>query len=356
MVKRYSFVMILLLSHCIVTAHLVESLYGTCDITEPVLCELLQSQAVTRLQRIHQYGVDHWIHPTRKPYTRYTHSLGVLLLLRKFGASVTEQVAGLLHDVSHTVFSHVGDHVAAQMKRQRLNQNNEAYQDSMHTSYLAQTDVAPILARHGIALEDINHKKGTFFMLERELPDICADRLEYNLYGAYIEGWINEEQIDAIIKALHYEHGTWFFDDREQARLFADISISLCEEIFSAVWNIAAYEWAAKALLRAVTLNLLSMADIHFGYDDDVWRLLIQCEDFEIQQAVCGILAAKYLYTPATSQDFDLSYVSKFRGIDPWVRTDTGLQRLATIDASFAERFAVAKKAISTTRYYKCIA
>ena len=33
------------------------------------------------------------------------------MLLAKKGASLTEQIAGLIHDVSHTVFSHVIDRV-----------------------------------------------------------------------------------------------------------------------------------------------------------------------------------------------------------------------------------------------------
>ena len=39
----------------------------------------------------------------------FEHSLGVYLLLRRLGADRREQVAGLLHDISHTAFSHAVD-------------------------------------------------------------------------------------------------------------------------------------------------------------------------------------------------------------------------------------------------------
>jgi len=56
------------------------------------------------------------------PTTRFDHSVGVMLLIRKLGAGsspasalLKEQVAALLHDVSHTAFSHVIDYVSVTM-------------------------------------------------------------------------------------------------------------------------------------------------------------------------------------------------------------------------------------------------
>jgi HD superfamily phosphohydrolase len=335
----------------ITTPHRIETLYGTTTITEPVMGELLVSRAVQRLKEIHQYGVVHYIHPMNHAYDRYTHSVGVLYLLRYFGAALEEQIAGLLHDVSHTVFSHVGDHISAQLAKKTLNQNDEAYQDNMHLWHLAHTDVAPLLARYGIGLEAINHKNGSFAMLERPLPDLCADRLEYNLYGAYAEGWIDREQVRDIIATLHYEKGVWFFDDVLQARRLAEISLRLCTEIFASVWNIAAYEWAAKALLRAVQTGLLSFDDIHFGHDDAVWELLQGSTDQAIAEAVGSVQRAQTLYMPANPHHYDLCYTGKCRGINPWVKTEQGLQRLTDIDESFAQLFHEAKAQIEQKRY-----
>jgi HD superfamily phosphohydrolase len=343
----------LLISTYLFGEQTLETIYGNFTITEPVLCELLQSQAINRLKEIHQYGVVQYIHQTKYAYNRYTHSLGVCVLLRKYDASVNEQVAGLLHDASHTVFSHVGDHVYAQVKRKRIDQNDDAYQDNMHLWYLAQTDVLPILRRYGMSLEAINHKNGSFDMLERDLPDICADRLEYNLYGAYIEGWLDQKEIHNILQSLHYQNNNWFFDDAVQARKFAEVSIKLCEIIFASEWNIGSYEWAAKALLRAVELHVISMQDIHFGTDQIIFQRLRESSDEEIKQALAYMLQAKTLYQKSDAQDFDLCYMSKFRGIDPWVQTENGLQRLTSIDTSFADYFNTVKNSMKSRRYYK---
>src|SRR5271170_653561 len=88
---------------------MVETDYGTFVVTEPVLLELFDSESLARLKKIHQYGVNYFVKKGSPWYSRYEHSVGVWALLRRFGASLEEQVAGLLHDLSHTVFSHVGD-------------------------------------------------------------------------------------------------------------------------------------------------------------------------------------------------------------------------------------------------------
>ena len=86
----------------------VDTFYGSIDVQEPVLIDLIHSPAVQRLKRVHQYGVAFYT-THKENYTRYDHSLGVFAILRLKEASLQEQIAGLLHDVSHTAFSHVGD-------------------------------------------------------------------------------------------------------------------------------------------------------------------------------------------------------------------------------------------------------
>lgn len=88
-----------------------DCVYGSCKITEPVLIELLQSPVILRLKGINQLGIPPEYDPTNVFFSRYDHSVGVLVLLKKLGASLEEQVAGLLHDSSHTALSHQIDWV-----------------------------------------------------------------------------------------------------------------------------------------------------------------------------------------------------------------------------------------------------
>src|SRR5512139_2939097 len=100
----------------------LDSVYGEVDLEESVLLDLMQTQAMQRLRGVLQHGITALIGITR-PVTRFDHSLGVMLLVRRLHAraeqnampsqlargSLEEQIAALLHDVSHTAFSHVID-------------------------------------------------------------------------------------------------------------------------------------------------------------------------------------------------------------------------------------------------------
>ncbi len=87
-----------------------DKIYGQTEISEPVVLELINSPSMQRLKGVSQHGHFEPYFPNTA-FSRFEHSLGVFILLKKFGAGLPEQIAGLLRDVSHTAFSHVADYV-----------------------------------------------------------------------------------------------------------------------------------------------------------------------------------------------------------------------------------------------------
>src|SRR5436190_23051682 len=87
-----------------------DRVYGDVAIEEPGILDLIGSPTFERLKGVRQAGPSALTFPF-KNVTRFEHSLGVFLLLRRLGADRREQVAGLLHDISHTAFSHAVDFV-----------------------------------------------------------------------------------------------------------------------------------------------------------------------------------------------------------------------------------------------------
>jgi len=59
-----------------------DPIYGIVTIDEPVLTALIHSQAVQRLHNVLQHGITGLIGLTT-PITRFEHSLGVMLLVRR---------------------------------------------------------------------------------------------------------------------------------------------------------------------------------------------------------------------------------------------------------------------------------
>lgn len=128
------------------------TLYGTCIIDraqEPIFFDLLESPALERLKKINQLGIyDKYSHHAN--FNRFDHSIGVWFLIRKAGGTLQEQVAGLLHDVSHTAFSHVGAYCFVTDYKQM-----DAYQDDEHEQYLYDSGIVDILKKHGLTIRPL---------------------------------------------------------------------------------------------------------------------------------------------------------------------------------------------------------
>ncbi|PLB49648.1 phosphoribosyl-aminoimidazole-succinocarboxamide synthase [Aspergillus steynii IBT 23096] len=147
-----------------------DTIYGTHTITEPILIDLLQCPSLTRLKGVNQHGITSLLHLS-PPVTRYEHSVGAFLLVRKVGGSLDEQIAALLHDVSHTVFSHVVDYA--------LSNPGESFHETEKEEYLAGTEIPDLLTKYGISQDVL--KEELYPLVERDAPRLCADRLDYAL-------------------------------------------------------------------------------------------------------------------------------------------------------------------------------
>lgn len=308
----------------------IQTIYGSVTVTEPVILELLASPAMERLKSINQYGIVAVVKPEQM-YTRYVHSLGVFYILRTFGGSLEEQVAGLLHDISHTAFSHVADFIHG------THLQKYSYQDEIFAWYLEKTGLLAILQKHG--LERIaQYGKGVEYpILKCDLPGLCADRIEYNLYGGYLEGWITQEQMRELVAHLHYQDGQWFFDDVASAKKYAKISVDLSVQNWSSAENAYLSTRAAQLLKQGFNKGIITKDDFHFSHDAAVLKKLADSKDAEIQDLIHKIYNHKTAYKAGTPTKHDLYFKGKFRGIDPLIKVDGQLVALSQLDSSYKE-------------------
>ncbi len=310
----------------------INTFYGALEVEEPVLLELIESPSFQRLKYIHQYGVSYYT-THKENYTRYEHSLGVFAILRLKNASLEEQVAGLLHDVSHTIFSHVGDWIFHKESEEK------DYQNSIHADFLNKYGLAQILKKHNLTVEQIMPLEDLFPMLEQKGSCLCADRIEYNIQGAYLKGFITKEEALKIIKSLQFTDNCWVSNNQDLMTKIAQFSLFMTEESWGNKTEYLLSSWLAEALLRSLDIGYISYEDIHFGIDDLIWDKLINSNDSKIQHCMRMISCPESYYLVSDYFDADMVIKSKFRGINPIILTREGKAPLRELDPSFCKKY-----------------
>lgn len=207
-----------------------DELYGEHTISEPILVKLLRSPTLLRLTGVCQHGVTGLLGLTPK-VTRYEHSVGAFLLVRKVGASIEEQVAALLHDVSHTVLSHVLDWLLSKP-------GEESFHEVHKARYIEMTPLPQILAEHGFqGLEPLNEE--LYPLVEMPSPQLCADRLDYALRDSVAFGKLALEDarnVFASLKAfpdVSSSHRLLVLDDEQLALRLARAYMASDRDVWS---------------------------------------------------------------------------------------------------------------------------
>jgi len=259
-----------------------DRVYGTFVIDEPVLIELINSKPVQRLKKIGQAGASKY-YSEKKNVTRFEHSIGVAHLLKLWGASVEEQIAGLLHDVPHTAFSHVVDFV--------FKSDVHEFHEKFHEKLIMQSEIPDILKKYGFKAEKILDEKN-FPLLERDSPDLCADRIDYT-FRDFVANFGFDEKINIfmqhlVVKNFSSEQGgddrpEIVFDNAEIAKQFAEFYLDMDGKIWAHPIEVALYEILALALKRALELKIINEEDL-FEDDDYVFNKLKNSGDGEILQ------------------------------------------------------------------------
>lgn len=322
------------------------TLYGSFDITEPILIELLESMPMKRLKEIRQLGVwNYAIKPDN--FNRYDHSLGVFTLVRKFGGSLKEQIAALLHDVSHTVFSHVGAFFFV-TDAQKMDQ----YQDNMHEWYLHASGLDKILARYGYTIENILPHDPSFKRLEQELPNLCADRIDYNIRGALWDELITTAEAEMIIDALHFQDGIWYFNNLIAAQLLAQQSLTMTKNIWGSAENFVSGTLLADALREAAHLGIITTDDVHFSTDIAIWDKLMTCNNLYIAQTIFEIEHCHDFFV-LDKKKYTHCFARKFRGLDPLVQTENGLRHVSQLSIEYAHTYHALQEECSKPLYIR---
>ncbi|HHT7225782.1 MULTISPECIES: HD domain-containing protein [Bacillus cereus group] len=279
-------------------------LYGKFEV-DAVLEELFLSKPMQRLKGIHQAGASYLMNE-KWNVTRFEHSVGVMLLIKKLGGSVEEQIAGLLHDVSHTAFSHVIDYV--------FDNENESYHEEIFSSVVKNSEIPAILAKHGYNYEDILLDDSKWTLLERSAPELCADRVDYTLRDMYTYGYISLEEVHSFLEDVIEVEGKMVLQNIEIAEWFTETYYKEVIDFFMEPMNIYGNDMLAKTLKVALHKRIIH-ADDFLLEDDELISKLQQCNDPEVEALLSKV--HPNVKVKEDRNDYDLHQKNKVRLIDP---------------------------------------
>lgn len=204
-------------------------------------------------------------------YSRLDHSTGVALIIWHFTHDKAQTLAGLLHDVSSPVFSHVADF----RKGDALTQ--ESTEDANIRMVKDDKALRALLDRDGLPAEQVAdyHK---YPVADNEVPQLSADRLEYMFpSGMALEGsWTLEDVAAAYndIVLCRSEDGKpelgfrTLYIAEDYCRRFCNTG-----HVLQLNENKLTLQLLAEIVNRAMKLGLLSEDDCYTRSEADVIEL-----------------------------------------------------------------------------------
>ncbi len=188
-------------------------IWGNTEIDDFDIRKIIKHPSMQRIKKIwiSTYG---YLFNLLRNSTRYDHSIGVYLLLKKFKASKEEQVAGLIHDVSHTAFSHLSTYAMLGKF------DGVEFHEMVHERIIKESGLEDLISKIGFNPENILHNK-KHTMLENNLPDICADRLDYTIRDGLHLQILSRQQVEKILQGLTVKNHEFVFKNKESAFIYS---------------------------------------------------------------------------------------------------------------------------------------
>jgi len=294
----------------------VDRVYGAVEVDDPGALAVIASPTFARLLGVRQAGPSALAFPF-KTVTRHEHSLGVYLLLRRLGAGRREQVAGLLHDVSHTAFSHAVDFV--------FHSDEQDHHEALKPVFLDRPDIAAALASLGYAPAEF-YDDSVYPLLERPLPGLCADRLDYFLRDSLACGVSTPESAARALAALEVVDHAIVFNDVAAAREVAALFAVMNRDWWASPTEAYIYNEFADALREGLAAGAIRDSDL---YEDDA-HVLNRLRASR-NARVCEKLDRVTAFRPERVVGFVPRVPPKNRWLDPPVQVGGAVRRLSEV-------------------------
>ncbi|WP_406693380.1 HD domain-containing protein [Singulisphaera sp. Ch08] len=296
--------------------HLIDRVYGEVTIDDPDVVALIACPTFQRLQGIKQAGPSAFAFPFKK-VTRLEHSLGVYLLLRRLGADRREQVAGLLHDISHTAFSHAVDFIVSSAEQD--------HHEGLKPEFLERPDLVAALKTLGFKPAEF-YDDSIYPLLERPLPWLCADRLDYFFRDGLACGAATPESVARFLAHLTVIDRTIVFTNAEVAREATAAYALMNREWWASPTEAYIYNEFADALREGLRIGLIQKDDL-LSDDASVMAILESSTNPLISEKLDRIVR----FRPERLEGYSPRVIPKVRWLDPPVQVVGSYQKLSEL-------------------------
>ena len=306
-----------------------DRLFGKIEITEPVVLDIISLPKFQRLKGIDQAGYFEPYYPGTS-YNRFEHSIGCYFLLKKFNASPEEQIAGLIHDISHSAFSHCIDYAL-----QEGSEMNHDHQDNIFAEYVLNSDIPKILKKYNLNINYILDE-ANFPLQETELPDLCADRIDYSLRGLIAYGEISQQKAQSILDNLIIKNNKWVFKNIDAAKEYSKLFYNLNKKYYTGIETAMMFRTVGDYVKHAIknkyitydelytndryvinTINTNLTTDIQLT---KLWRRMNDNENFKNDKT-----------------DYDAHIFCKSRIVDPLVMAGNKIKRFSELEINWED-------------------
>ena len=309
-----------------------DSIYGEFDITEPVILELINSPLLQRLKGVDQGGYEPLYVKRGSSCNRFDHSVGVYLLLRKYKAPIEEQIIGLIHDVSHSCFSHCIDYVL-----KNGSEKNQSLQDDVFDNFVKNSEIKEIIEKHGF---DINYilNNDNFPLLEKDLPSLCADRIDYLLRDACSFQELDEKDKSNILENLITENQNWVLKNLENARKYASSFSKMNAIYWSGLRSAIMLRVVGDFLKHSLEKNYITEEDL-YTTDNFVIEKIKKFIDKDEKLTLLWKRMNNKTKIINNPNNYDVQIFCKSRIVDPLFKDENQqTRRLSDIDQEWKEK------------------
>lgn len=247
-----------------------DPLWGSYIIDDIVIIRLLQSKTIERLKWIGQHGpLNHipFLDNKKSTVSRYDHSKGAMILTFIAGGTRDEAIAGLLHDIIHTAFSHALDFF--------LESNAESYHEKYKKSLLKQFDKE---------LTEIIGENWKKYLDETKWPLIktnnpfAIDIADYTVRDAVEFGFcdVNEaREMATQLTIIEKDNKRLLACKTLEASIWWRRLSEKTNEIYTSPWNLALNHYLVCGLKECITSKIINMNELKKVPDSDFENKII---------------------------------------------------------------------------------